>query len=85
MPSQIKIPQVPWVCFISIYFTFLIFLLIRSQIIDNQLVDEDKNSDVDEITKPMSTLNTTNSIKPSKTESEEKKKDKKAEKEYVLK
>jgi hypothetical protein len=73
------------VCFISIYFTFLIFLLIRSQIIDNQLVDEDKNSDVDEITKPMSTLNTTNSIKPSKTESEEKKKDKKAEKEYVLK
>ncbi len=72
-------------CFISIYFTFLIFLLIRSQIIDNQLVDEDKNSDVDEITKPMSTLNTTNSIKPSKTESEEKKKDKKAEKEYVLK
>jgi hypothetical protein len=63
--------------------------LIRPQIIDYPLVDDEKNSDVDEIIKPMSTLNTTTSIKPSKDiefkENEEKKKDKKTEKEYVLK
>ncbi len=81
--------QVPWVCFIEIYLTIFIFLLIRPQIIDYPLVDDEKNSDVDEIIKPMSTLNTTTSIKPSKDiefkENEEKKKDKKTEKEYVLK
>jgi len=63
--------------------------LIRPQIIDYPLVDDEKNSDVDEIIKPMSTLNTTTSIRPSKDielkENEEKKKDKKTEKEYVLK
>ncbi len=76
-------------CFIEIYLTIFIFLLIRPQIIDYPLVDDEKNSDVDEIIKPMSTLNTTTSIKPSKDiefkENEEKKKDKKTEKEYVLK
>ncbi len=61
-------------------FTILIFLLIRPQIIDHRVADEDESSVVDEITKPMSTLNTTNSIKPSKDieskENEKKKKDK---------
>ncbi len=51
------------------------FLLIRPQI-----VDDDQSSVVDEITKPMSTLNTTNSVKPSKDielkENDEKKKEK---------
>ncbi len=51
------------------------FLLIRPQI-----VDDDQSSIVDEITKPMSTLNTTNLVKPSKDielkENDEKKKEK---------
>jgi len=51
------------------------FLLIRPQI-----VDDDQSSVVDEITKPMSTLNTTNLVKPSKDielkENDEKKKEK---------
>jgi hypothetical protein len=67
-------------------FTIFIFLLIRPQIIDHRLADDDQSSVVDEIPKPMSTLDT---IRPSKDieskENGEKKKDKKAEKEYVLK
>jgi hypothetical protein len=54
--------------------------LIRPQIIDHQFVDDDKSSIVDEITKPMSTLNTTNLVKSSKDieskDTDEKKKDK---------
>ncbi|CAF3741377.1 unnamed protein product [Rotaria sordida] len=52
------------------------------QIIDHSLTNDDKISIVDEITKPMSTLYTTNSIRPlkdiveSREESKEKKKDK---------
>ncbi len=56
------------------------FLLIRPQIVDRQLVDDDQSSIVDEITKPMSTLNTTNSVKPftdlESKENDEKKKEK---------
>ncbi len=51
--------------------------MIRPQIIDHQLVDDDKSSIVDEITKPMSTLNTTNLVKSSKEiDNDEKKKEK---------
>jgi hypothetical protein len=49
--------------------------LIRAPLIDRRLVDDDRISVVDEITKPMSELNTRNSVKLSK-ESEEKIKDK---------
>ncbi len=59
----------------KIRFTMRRFLLIRPQI-----VDDDQSSVVDEITKPMSTLNTTNLVKPSKDielkENDEKKKEK---------
>ncbi|CAF4031647.1 unnamed protein product, partial [Rotaria sp. Silwood2] len=49
------------------------------QIVDHPLTNDDKISIVDEITKPMSTLNTRNSIKPSKdiVESKEDNKEKK--------
>jgi len=53
--------------------------------VDHQLADDDKSSDVDEITKPMSTLNTIKSAKDIEVkENEEKKKEKKVDKEYVL-
>jgi hypothetical protein len=62
---------------LKIPFTIGEFLLIRPQIIDHQLVDDDKSSIVDEITKPMSTLNTTNLVKSSKEiDNDEKKKEK---------
>lgn len=59
---------------VKFYFTIIIYLLFRPQIIDHKSIDENKSSDIDEITKPMSTLS------PIKPPAEEKKKDKK---EYV--